>query len=56
VSWEEHQLEWRGEGASYLRLAVFARHLVELMVREETESFSEVFGVVERLIVEGDEQ
>ena len=56
AEWEEHQLEWQGEDAPYLGMAVFAHHLVDLMGRGETKSFPEVFAVVERLIVEGNEE
>ena len=55
-AWEEHQLEWQDEEAPYLGMAVFARHVVDLWARDETESFDEVFSVVERLIAEGDEE
>ena len=55
-AWEEHQVEWQDEDASYLGMNVFARHLVEQMGRGETEAFPKVFAVVERLIDEGDEE
>ena len=55
-AWQEHQLEWQDEEAPYLGMAVFARHIIDLWVRYETESFPEVFSVIERLIVEGDDE
>lgn len=55
--WEEFQEEWKDEEMpAYFGMAVFSGHVVELLKRGETESFTEVFEVIERLIVEGDEE
>ena len=58
VAWEEHKLDYEGEyeDLSCLGMAVFARHVVELMESGGTESFPVVFQLIERLIVEGDEE
>lgn len=54
--WDEHLLEYQDEDMPYMGMAVFARHLVELANQDNTESFPAVFRVVERLVVEGDEE
>ena len=57
-AWKEYKLDYEGEyqDLSYLGMAVFARHVVELMDAGKTESFPVVFQLIERLIVEGDEE
>lgn len=49
--------EWQDEGDDlplYLALADFARHLIGMLEQGETDTFSRIFDVVERLIVERD--
>ena len=54
--WEEHLKDWEGESpAHYIEISVFARHLVDSYEEAQTESFAQVFGLVERLIEEGDD-
>ncbi len=54
--WEEHIRFWEGESAGYYNdIAVFAHHLVRCYERSQTESFMRAFQLVERLIVEGDD-
>jgi hypothetical protein len=57
-AWEEHKLDYEGEHEDlpYLGMAIFARHIVELMDAGKTESFPVVFQLIERLTVEGDEE
>lgn len=56
-AWNEHLLEWEGEHETvpYLGMSVFARHIVDLMEAGNTGAFPAVFQLIERLIVEGDE-
>jgi hypothetical protein len=57
-AWEEHLAEWKGEHETvpYLGVSVFARHIVNLYEAGKTESFPAMFRLIERLIVEGDEE
>jgi hypothetical protein len=57
-AWEEHLLEWEGEHETvpYLGVSVFARHIVDSFEAGKKESFPAVFQLIERLIVEGDEE
>ena len=52
--WEEHLEYYDDEPLLYIDLAEFARHLVALHKSKETREFPKVFGVVERLHIEGD--
>jgi hypothetical protein len=54
--WEEHLKDWEGEPpAHYIEISVFAHHLVNCYEKSQTQSFTQVFELVERLIVEGDD-
>lgn len=57
-AWNEHLLEWEGEHETvpYIGVSVFARHIVDAFEAGKTESFPAAFQVIERLIVEGDEE
>jgi hypothetical protein len=57
-AWEEHKLDYADETKDlpYLGAAVFARHIVEMMEAGWMQTFTEVFQLIERLIVEGDEE
>ena len=44
-----------GELPLYLALTDLARHLIAMLERGETGSFTEIFSLVERLIIEGDD-
>ena len=54
--WQEMEAE-RGqdEPLVYVQLGGFARHLVELQIQGQTAEFEDVFEVIERLHVEGDD-
>jgi hypothetical protein len=55
-AWEEHRRSWRYEEAGlYNDLARLADHLVKLMGEQRTRELPELFRVVERLVVEGDD-
>ena len=55
-AWNEMQVEQnKKERLYYIELASFASHLIKLKTDSKTEEFSEVFGVIERLHIEGDE-
>jgi hypothetical protein len=57
TAWDEHRADWDDEEpGAFLDMAVFARHVVESAVRGDTDGFHEFFGLVERLLVEGDEE
>jgi len=54
--WQEMEAE-RGqdEPLVYVELGRFAQHLVELQLQGQTAEFADVFGVIERLHVDGDD-
>ncbi len=55
--WQSFQDEWQHEAGDlpyYLVLADFARHLIEMLERNETAGLPGVFAAIERLHVEGD--
>jgi hypothetical protein len=55
--WARHRSEWDADGtdrAPYVAVAVFAKHLVELMEGDATSEFDAVFAQVERLLDSGD--
>jgi hypothetical protein len=54
--WQEFLEEWNEQTSDlqYLALAEYARHLIEMLERDETTDFPAVFAAVERLHVEGD--
>lgn len=56
--WQSFLEEWSGEPPEelplYLALAAYARHLIALLARADTQSFAGIFATVERLIREGD--
>lgn len=55
-TWNEMQAEQdEEERLYYIELASLARHLVKLQIDGRTEDFGEVFSVIERLHVEGDD-
>jgi hypothetical protein len=56
--WNEHLLEWEGEHETvpYMGVSVFARHIVDSFKAGKTGSFPAVFQLIERLIIEGDEE
>ncbi len=53
--WEKFQDEWRNdeEAPLYLALSELARHLIRNLEVGNTSRFGEVFGIVERWIVDG---
>jgi hypothetical protein len=53
ATWEEHLRQCDGP-ILYVALGDFARHLVELYQRHQTEAFPAVARIIERLHVEGD--
>jgi hypothetical protein len=55
--WDEFCIEWQDEPEPllYLAIADFVRHLTASLAAGATEHFDDVFEVVERWIVEGDE-
>ncbi|MDQ2828787.1 MAG: hypothetical protein M3Y74_07040 [Chloroflexota bacterium] len=54
--WEQHRAYWGDEDAGgYIDMSEIARHLVELMREKHTEYFSSAFAIIERLIVEGED-
>jgi len=56
-AWESFLAYWRDEPAEmplYLALSDFARHLIAMLARGETESFPSIFAAVERLQTEGE--
>jgi hypothetical protein len=56
-AWEEHRRDWDYEEAGlYNDLAQLAHHLVKLVGEQQTGELPELFGVVERLVVEGDDE
>jgi hypothetical protein len=55
--WQALQGEWRAEGNDlplYLALADFARHLIGMIERGESDGLPAVFAAVEQLHVEGE--
>lgn len=57
-TWDAFREDWKTSTDAlplYLALADFARHLVGMLERSETESFAAIFQVVERLQLEGDD-
>jgi hypothetical protein len=52
--WEEHRAFYEDEDLLYVDLGEFAHHLVELHKYSRTAEFPAVFGVIERLHLEGD--
>lgn len=55
-AWNEHLLECEHGTVPYLGVWVFARHIVDSLEAGRTESFPAAFQLIERLIVEGDEE
>ena len=53
-AWSEHRREY-GD-IPYVEISAFARHVIDLWEAGKTESYSAVFKLIERLIVEGDEE
>jgi hypothetical protein len=57
-TWEAFLEEWKDDRVDdlplYLALADFARHLIAMLARCETESFPAIFLAIERLICEGE--
>jgi hypothetical protein len=56
-TWEAFLEEWKAQSEDlphFLALADFARHLIELLGRSETQSFPAIFQAIERLHCEGD--
>jgi len=51
--WDDHRRD-HGEALPYVALGDFARHLLGLHLRHETDVFRAVARVIERLHVEGD--
>ncbi len=54
--WLEYLEDFKDEEAHFIGVAAFSRAVAELFEKERTESFSEVFLVIEELIVKGDER
>jgi hypothetical protein len=49
--WQAHVATWAGEPAGrYNDISAFAHHLVDLLERNQTAEFPEVFAIVERLL------
>ena len=55
-AYDEFCAEWKEDAAelNYLALAELARHIAEMLDRNETQTFPTFFALVERLILEGD--
>jgi hypothetical protein len=43
------------DGLPYVQISVFAREIVGLEKRDETQGFNKFFGVIEQIIADGDE-
>ena len=54
--WAEHRKYRNEEQFMYEDLTALAHHVVELLREGKTEEFSSIFEVVERLIIEGDDE
>jgi hypothetical protein len=57
ATWEAFLHEWRDSSEDlphYLALADFARHLIGMLERGQTETFQQIFEAVERLQLEGE--
>jgi len=57
TQWNAFIDQWSDEGDElplYISLGDFARHLIGMLEREETQRFPAIFSTVERLHVEGD--
>jgi len=57
AAWRDHVQYWKPETRGYfLDVAVFAQHLVEEFDRGSTNEFPAFFQLLERMIVEGDQE
>lgn len=55
IQTDRFHLDFDGSRLHFIDAGVFARHLVELQTADTVEEFPAVFGVIERLHMEGDE-
>lgn len=56
-AWEKHRAYWEGEeGGIYIDMSEFAHFIVNCYSRQEMEPITSAFEVIERLLVEGDEE
>ena len=57
-AWEEHIADWDGEHGSvpYISASVFSRHIVGAFEAGETTSFPSGFGLIEKLVEEGNDE
>ena len=53
--WQKHLAYWDGKNLLYNDLSEFNAHLFELHKNKQVEEFPEVFDVVEKLHLEGDD-
>jgi hypothetical protein len=55
--WEKHRTSWKGEEAGiYNDLAEFATFIVDCYERQDTNTVVTAFGMIEELLVSGDEE
>ena len=55
--WQEHLDWWAGkEAGTYLDVAEFARYLVDSYEQGKTSEFDAVFGILERILNEGNQE
>jgi hypothetical protein len=54
-TWRRFQNEWRDEADPplYLAMADLARHLIDMLARQDVAAFPQIFAVVERWHIEG---
>lgn len=56
AAWKEEQDDWDDDRPGhFIEIAVFARHIVQSYGEDRTEEFPPFFDLLERMIVEGDE-
>ena len=57
VAWHDHVEYWKPEARGHFSdVAVFAHHVVDAFDRGRTEEFPAFFQLLERMIVEGDQE